>query len=580
MKILKRIAKYYKVTLAFIKKHFAWLALILALAFATWLMTHTLGFEDGLVIIKGKLLSDFQSHIAIIRSFSEGQNFPPEFPHFSGLPIRYHFLFYFFIGMLERAGLRLDMAVNLLSIIGMAGLLMMVYFLGTRIGKTKWIGLGAAVMVIFNSSLSWIYYFFIGKEKLASISELFKTPSFGAFGPYDNSLISAFWNLNIYTNQRHLAFAFALMFAAVWLIVYKKGWKSLVLAVIIIGTLSWVHKATWLILFIVLGVMFFAHFKSKQRIYLATLLGLGVSLPGLYYLNQNADPGGSLLNLQLGFLSNSTDWHEFNVVSPLQRFIVYWFLNLGLLPLMAFAGFVGKVIDYQPKLPRKSFFYFFAKVVNPDTAWFLAGLLVFIIANVINFGPDIANNHKLINFAIYTWSIYALVALKDFVMVFKYPVLVLFLGLILGGVCDLFPIINDSNFHLFSANTIENSNWVRKNTKATDIFLSLNGDVSFALAAGRRQYIGGPYYCWSLGYAYEPRINEIRKFRDESFPNPPFCNYLRANNISYVSYNENEKEFLYNPGYDKAQLKGFWGEGLHLKEGAVVYSTDNICSIK
>src|SRR5574340_918749 len=88
---------------------------IAAFCFSVWLMFHTFSYQSGSMLIAIKAWSDFASHIPLIRSFSLGNNFPPEYPIFPGEPIRYHFLFYLLVGLLEKAGLRIDWALNLPS---------------------------------------------------------------------------------------------------------------------------------------------------------------------------------------------------------------------------------------------------------------------------------------------------------------------------------------------------------------------------------------------------------------------------------------------------------------------------------
>jgi hypothetical protein len=67
-------------------------------------MFSTFSYKDGNMLIASKAWSDFASHIPLIRSFSFGNNFPPQYPLFSGPPIKYHFLFYAFVGLLEKLG--------------------------------------------------------------------------------------------------------------------------------------------------------------------------------------------------------------------------------------------------------------------------------------------------------------------------------------------------------------------------------------------------------------------------------------------------------------------------------------------
>ena len=43
--------------------------------------------------------NDFGPNLSLMQSFAMGHNFPTEYPHFIGEPIRYHFLFWFQAGM-------------------------------------------------------------------------------------------------------------------------------------------------------------------------------------------------------------------------------------------------------------------------------------------------------------------------------------------------------------------------------------------------------------------------------------------------------------------------------------------------
>ncbi|KXK08317.1 MAG: hypothetical protein UZ20_WS6002000845 [candidate division WS6 bacterium OLB21] len=51
---------------------------------ATYLMLLTLGYDKGSIILSQNIWSDFQGHIPLIRSFSQGNNILLESPTFSG----------------------------------------------------------------------------------------------------------------------------------------------------------------------------------------------------------------------------------------------------------------------------------------------------------------------------------------------------------------------------------------------------------------------------------------------------------------------------------------------------------------
>src|ERR1700736_650756 len=77
-----------------------WITILAFLAFVSWMMFATLNYKDGTLLIGNNEWSDFGPNTAIIQSFAAGHNFPTHYPHFSGEPIRYHFLFYFQAGNL------------------------------------------------------------------------------------------------------------------------------------------------------------------------------------------------------------------------------------------------------------------------------------------------------------------------------------------------------------------------------------------------------------------------------------------------------------------------------------------------
>ena len=92
-----------------------------------WLMNRTFQYHDQSFVIASKLWSDFGAHIPLIRSFSFGHNWPPEYPTFPGEPIRYHYLFYLAVAGLEKIGVNLGLALNLLSAAGLTLLLFMIF---------------------------------------------------------------------------------------------------------------------------------------------------------------------------------------------------------------------------------------------------------------------------------------------------------------------------------------------------------------------------------------------------------------------------------------------------------------------
>src|SRR3989344_8805271 len=201
------------------KKKLNYFLIFLALFLSTYLMFHTFQYRNGNMLIGAMLWSDFSWTIPMIRSFSFGENFPVEAPLFPGEPIHYHFLFYTLVGLLEKTGIRLDYALNLPSIVGLTSFLVMLYVFAKRLFNSSVVAILTVLFLLFNGTLSFIYFFSSHPLSIHSFQDIIGNTTFSSFGPYDGNLVSAFWNLNIYTNQRHFAGALALSLAIVYIFI-------------------------------------------------------------------------------------------------------------------------------------------------------------------------------------------------------------------------------------------------------------------------------------------------------------------------------------------------------------------------
>lgn len=200
---------------------------VFATIFSSWLMFSTFSYSNGNMLITSKAWSDFASHIPLIRSFSFGDNFPIQYPLFSGPPIHYHFLFFLLAGVLEKIGFRIDFALNIPSIVGFTSLLLMIYFFAKKLFSSKTVGVLSVIFFLFNGSLSFLSFIKLHPLSNSFISEIMSNISFPSFGPYDQSIVSAFWNLNIYTNQRHLALSYAISLFLIYLVLKLREKENL-----------------------------------------------------------------------------------------------------------------------------------------------------------------------------------------------------------------------------------------------------------------------------------------------------------------------------------------------------------------
>lgn len=212
----------HKLGPALFKKHKTEIAFItIATILSSFLMFYTFNIRNGTLYVGVTVFSDFGPHLAMIRSFSFGSNFPTLYPHFPDGSVRYHFLFQFLTGNLEYLGFPLDWAFNLPSILSMVALFMLLYSLSVVLFGEKLIGILASALFFFRSSFAALTYFSDLDSKGLSFVEVFKNETFIGKTAHED------WGLyaqNVYANQRHLAFSLALLLLILILIIplFKK----------------------------------------------------------------------------------------------------------------------------------------------------------------------------------------------------------------------------------------------------------------------------------------------------------------------------------------------------------------------
>lgn len=81
--------------------------------FVTWMMFYVFHMKDGILYSGFSVFGDYAPHTAMMRSFSRGNNFPTQYPHYGGQDVKYHFMFQFLVGNLEYLGLRIDIGIIL-----------------------------------------------------------------------------------------------------------------------------------------------------------------------------------------------------------------------------------------------------------------------------------------------------------------------------------------------------------------------------------------------------------------------------------------------------------------------------------
>lgn len=526
----------------------AYFGLVIILGtFSCWLMTHTLSYnpQQKQILVSGKYWSDFGGHLPQIRSFSIGKNWPPEYPLYPGEPIRYHFLFYALVGLLEKTGVRLDYALNIPSSLGFFFMCMMLFSVSKHLFKKNSVAILSVLLLIFNGSLSYVDFFTHRSLNSSLIQDLVTNKDYPSFGPWNGSDIAAFWNLNIFTNQRHLALSFAVALSVLNILLLKKT-KLIYLIGFLTGFLLLLNQAVFLIVSVLIASAFLLLPQFRKPIVISIWGFLPWLVFSLMYIHPTAH-----ITIKPGFLFSGP-------LTPI-NFLLYWFKNIGpalfLIP-------IGLLF-----IPRK------ARFILP------AMTFCFIIPNIFQLSVDMINNHKFFNFYLLlggVFSSYVIVRLfSQRSLIVKILSLTILIFCLLGGLIDFFPLKNDSYYAIPDIQSNSESQFFLTHTPPDAIILNSTWFYHPASIAGRKVFNGYPYFTWSFGYDQ----NKREKLTAQIYSSHSLldaCDLLFQHHISYVEINPNHESFI-NPNW------GVWNilrpVYVNIVDQTKIYQVSQICHL-
>jgi len=402
--------------------------------------------------------------------------------------------------------------------------------------------------------LSWYYYLHPDELGLNSVRDIITNPQFAAFGPYDDHVISAFWSLNVFLHQRHLGFAFMLLGLVFVLLNLKHTRARKGLAILLTLLLSWTNQAVLFILFILLGLNIIEHYLHKKNwaqlmFFVSTCVA--VSLTAVTFISSRALGTGSAFNYKPGFIYYGTTWNEFPFIEgELLQWTMYWLLNTGILPVLAILGFVFVAPWKKPSNTniRQRVKDISLQVLRIERLPFVSAVIIFIIANLFIFAVDPSTNHKFINYVIVVGSIYAAVFLAKLLTIKRFPAFVILLiAVTLGGVFDLFPVLNTPRHHLDDIEASETAIWIRDNTARDTTFLNITSDFNPVMSTGRKLFFGPQYINWSLGYPTVERLEVMRSITRGSYAISDMCLLAEQYDMQYIYLTEHPTEYLETP---------------------------------
>ena len=572
-----------------------WVLIIVYVALVSWMMFASFNTTGSKLQISNPEYSDFGPNTAIMQSFAVGHNFPTEYPHFSGDRIRYHFLFYFQGGNLEFLGLDPTWSLNLLSIITLVAMLMLVMALGEVLFHSRAVGRVGSVLFFFFGSLSYIPFLHKQGSVRGAVQAILHLREFlPTIFPYRGEAWGT-WSQVTFLNQRHFASAIAILLLVLTFLViqYRAFYAKRVAAAasgktltpepgaspegvpetlsgnatspenlpastsagpatpllevkrpaaftrqtlrstmpgfifsgVLLGLLPMWNSAVFIAAFVILAVLFVLCPLRVQMVALAIPAGL-IALPQMLYLSTGNGRAQMPKLLHWGYtLDHPTAW---NVTK-------YLGFSFGVKSVL-----IALALLFASRLQRRVFVA-------------VSGLLL--IAFSFQFTIEVLANQKFFHIWVIIANLFVAFALwRLWHLSFagtrlpgKLAAILLFIPIIPGGLIEFFPIHNTywSEVPYKNDPLIE---WLMKETKPRDIFLTDRFVNHPILMAGRRVFYGWPYYSWGAGYDSSKRDKTYQELFQTKDPKKVF-RLLKDNNISYVVFDNavRHNEFVKSP---------------------------------
>src|SRR6266498_1409399 len=559
-----------------------WVLIAGYVALVSWMMFASFNSTGSKLHISNPQYSDFGPNTAIMQSFAVGHNFPTEYPHFSGDRIRYHFLFYFQAGNLEFLGLNPAWSLNLLSIVTLVAMLILAMTLGEVVFNSRTVGRLGSFLFFFFGSLSYVPFLHRQGSVRAAIQAIRQQREFlPTIFPYRGEQWGT-WSQVTFLNQRHFASAIGiLLLVLIFLVIryrmrpkrskappsidsitaqpnpspeiaadtgpedasrhenvsepisdmtspsvapepkqqvvvtterFRDTLSGFVFSGVLLGLLPMWNSAVFIAAAAVLGFLFILFPLRLQMLVPAIVTGV-IALPQMLYLSTGSGRAQVPRLLHWGYTIDHP------TASNVAKYLGFTFGFKWVLITVA--------LIFATSLQRRLF---------------LAISSLILVAFSFQFTIEVLANQKFLHIwvivanlfvAFALWRLWHL-SLGGSTLPGKLVAIIL-LGLTTtGGVIDFFPIHNTG----WSEVTYRNDpliDWLKKETKPRDIFLTDRFVNHPILMAGRRVFYGWPYYAWSAGYNASNRDRVYTELFESKDPWKVY-HLLKENGISYVAF--------------------------------------------
>jgi hypothetical protein len=473
---------------------------------------------------------DASFHASVVNSFSEGYNFPPQYPMMAGQSLRYTFLIDFYSAALERLGLGLQWSIVLPGWLLLSGLLSLLYFVGDRFTGRRAGGILTVTLVILSGGLGFLAAANDWQQSGLNIVEFIASQNLNYTTSWSYNLL--FTNFIIIVIAQRTALVGFAVGAFVMLVLYallvqrqSPPQNALMISGVLAGLLPMFHVYSYIAILLSSGLLLLIFRERKWYYFMAPALFLAI--PQALWIS--GQMGVSHFRVQLGWMAGS-----------LQGMPYFWLTNMGLGLILLIAGFF--------LISRK------------NLKFYLPFLAIFVMANIFVFQPWDYDNHKFFSF----WLMpSALLMAASLLFVYDLPklgkplfALLLAFTVLTGALAAIF--ILGHPYVELSAADVHVGDWIKQNTPADAVFLTSDAPIHpVTTYAGRKSFLGYWGWLYTHGIDYNDRLSaEKRMFG--AYDEEEALRLLNESGIDYVFIGPSElstSQFYVNQRFYENRLE-------------------------
>ena len=509
------------------------LYLIVPITLVIWILmtNHILVPYSGGGVSSGQCTyGDLQMHLGFVTGIAEQHKFPPDYVLLAGEKLNYPFFVDMLSSSLYLFGTTLRMAVLIPSYVISLLLTGGFYIFAYTLTKRKSAAVLAIVFFFINGGFGFIYFLDGAKADIGNFTRIF-TDYYHTPTNYNEMNIR--WSNTIcdmIVPQRTTMAGWCMILPCLTLLreaVTKNNKKLFIILGILAGCMPMIHTHSFLALGIISAVLLILYLPkaADKKIYLTYWVYYGViaivmAVPQLFYWTFSQAIGNS------SFLN-----FRFNWVNENDPYIWFYVKNWGIAALLAIPAYFNASDDNR-KL-------------------FLAGAVIFVLAELIQFQPNVYDNNKLF----YISYMIALVVISGFMLTVwdklkavkargYFAAVIIFLGTFSGMLTIIREWKSGGEYKTFSDDDIKMAEYIKENVPSDSVVLTGTNHINPVVTlAGRTVYCGSSLYVYFHGFKdeYEKRSQEIKEAYSSYDKLLSLC---EKNNIQYVYAGENERSEL------------------------------------